>query len=40
VVLVMTGLLKRQRGPVGPFAVKRIGFGSIPGFSGADVWVS
>jgi hypothetical protein len=40
VVLVMTGLLKRRRGPMGPFAVKWTGFGSIPAVLRADIEVS
>ena len=40
VVLVMTGLLKRRRGPMGPFAVKWTGFGSGPAVLRADIWVA
>ena len=40
VVLVMTGLLKRRRGPEGPFAVKWTRFGSRPAVLRADTWVS
>ena len=40
VVFVIGGLLKRRRGPMGPFAVKWTGFGSGPAVLRAGILVS